>query len=152
MGSSNITISTPTQADAEAIAAGAGAVVGKDEAVVQGGQNTKNVIGSDASSSGVVNNGGLAIGGQNNNLTGAQVTVGYDAGQFQTALQTVGSNLSEALNAQGDAGKQTLDSVLTKLSDLAESKQTDGESGKNKIVLYVVAGVLALLAFLFYRK
>lgn len=140
-------------ASEDAQLASAQSVVGKDDAVVLGGTNNRNVIGNDASQGqGVINNGALAIGGYGNNLSNATVSVGYDAGQFQTALQTVGSNLSSALNSQSASSNSTLDAVLNQIGALAESKQTDGASGVNKNIVWIVAGVLLLLGFLFYRK
>lgn len=147
------TTNTQLGASEDAQLASAQSVVGKDDAVVLGGTQNRNVIGNDASQGqGVINNGALAIGGAGNNLQGADITLGYDAGQFQTALQSVGSNLSNALNSQSAASNTTLDAVLNKLSALAESKQTDGASAVNKNIVWIVAGLLLLLGYLFRRK
>lgn len=136
-------------ADSEVIgvAGSTGVTAARDEAVALGGTGNKNIIGADASGENNTVNSGTLSGNKD-----STITVGYDAGQFQTALQTVGSNLTNALSAQSAAGSETLENVLGKLTDLAESKQTDGESGKNQIVLYVVLAVLAVVAWIFYRK
>lgn len=132
---------------------GAQSQTAKDDAVVLGGYGNRNVIGNDASQGqGIINQGALAIGGYGNNLSNAAITVGYDAAQFQNALQSVGSNLSNALNSQSAAGQSTLNSVLDRISTLAENRQTDGDSSRNKIVLWIVLGVLALVGFVFTRK
>lgn len=118
----------------------------------QGGYGNINVLDQQTGGTRLGDGAKLNLGTVAGNTVGGDVTVGYDAGQFQTALQTVGSNLSNAVTAQQEAAQKNLDSVLSQLSTLAESAQTDGESGKNQIVLYVVLAVVGLVGWIFYRK
>ncbi len=134
--SSNTTTADQTGASESGVVASGGAAVVQDQAVSLGGANSKNIIGLDTS-------------GNNN----SQITVGYDAEQFQSALQTVGSNLSGALKTQAAAGNDTLDKVLSQLSSLAESKQTEGVSGLSKTALWGVGIVaVAVLVWALNRK
>jgi hypothetical protein len=144
---SQSTYNTQTGASEEAqLITGAGSAAAKDEAVVLGGSfNTNKITGTDASGGGMVNSG---VSGNRDST----ITVGYDAGQFQTALQSVGSNLSNALNAQSAAGASTLDKVLEKVGSLAESKQTDGISGLSKTALWALALVAAVLATWIFKR
>jgi len=72
------------------------------------------------------------------------------ADKFSTSLSDLGKQqqvgLEDALNAQTGIFKDTLGSLAT----LAESKQTDGASGVNKNIVYVIAGVLFLAGFIVY--
>jgi hypothetical protein len=117
--------------------------------------------GVNATSSGTVAQSGVSLGGSNNknnlggeyNAPGGNISVGYDAAQFQSSLAAVGGNLNSALKAQAANQNETLDKVLTQLSSLAESKQTDGVSGLSKTALYAIAIVtVGLVVWLFYRK
>ena len=134
--SSSTTTADQTGASESGVVASGGAAVVQDQAVSLGGANSKNIIGLDTS-------------GNNN----SQITVGYDAEQFQSALQTVGSNLSGAIKAQAAAGNDTLDKVLGQLATLAESKQTDGVSGLSKTALWAIAIVVTgFVVWAFNRK
>jgi hypothetical protein len=113
------------------------AITAKDEAIAQGGQGNKNIIGTDLS--------GNSLG------SGATLQVGYNASDLNSALSNVGSTLTTAISQQSSAGKTSLDAVLSRVADLAESKQTSGDSGRNNIILYVVLGVLALLGVFIWK-
>lgn len=140
-------VSAPAAADSEAVALAnsAGNTIARDEAVSVGGAGN-----AAAKDLGIAQSAG-ANSVQNTGISGNQnstVTVGYDAGQFQTALQTVGTNISSAVNSQAAAGKESLNNVLEKITDLAESKQTDGLSNLGKTVLWaLVIGVLGIWAW-----
>ncbi|MGZ5544788.1 MAG: hypothetical protein ACXWIU_08940, partial [Limisphaerales bacterium] len=65
--------------------------------------------------------------------------------------QSIAGYLTQA--SQASAASQ--DKVLSELSTLAESKQTDGQSNVNKTVLYIVGGLFAaavVIAYFFRRK
>lgn len=119
-----------------------------DEGIVLGGSKNTNLL-----------NSGVAITDSKNVVLGnsieakdSNVTLGYDANAFNAALGNVGDTLTKALNQQSTAGKSILDSTLNKISELAESKLTEGDSDRNKIILYVVAGALLLVGVIFWRK
>lgn len=107
--------------------------------------------GVNATSSGTVAQSGVSLGGSNNknnlggeyNAPGGNISVGYDAAQFQSSLAAVGGNLNSALKAQAANQNETLDKVLGQLSSLAESKQTDGVSGLSKTALWGLGIVAA---------
>tara|TARA_R110000868_G_scaffold4437_1_gene27941 strand:- start:78 stop:506 length:429 start_codon:yes stop_codon:yes gene_type:complete len=88
---------------------------------------------------------------QNSNNSGT-INYGLGAEDFRETISDIGSTLTKSIAAQADAGNSALDASLSKLSDLAMTKATDGESGKNNIVLYIALGALALVAFIFWRK
>ena len=108
------------------------------------------------------NNGAVVVGDGGSLLTGAvkvsgnnagDITLGYDAGQFQSALNSVGSNLTNALSAQSSTQSSTLEKVLGQLAPLAESKQTEGVSGLSKTALWGIGIVVSgALAFFLFRK
>lgn len=62
--------------------------------------------------------------------------------------QLTQSALTQSQLAQADSDK-TLAALINKISDLAESKQTGGESARDKTILYVVLAGLAAVAFIF---
>lgn len=69
--------------------------------------------------------------------------------QQQQSLQQV---LAPVLASQGTATAgltQSLQDILNRVGDLAENKQTEGESGRNKTVLYIVLAAVAGLAIIF---
>jgi hypothetical protein len=119
-----------------------------DEGVVLGGQKNTNLLNSGVA---VTGSKGVNI-GTTIEATDSNVTLGYDANAFNAALGNVGNTLTAALDKQSTAGKSILDSTLNKISELAESKLTEGDSDRNKIILYVVAGVLLLVGVIFWRK
>ncbi len=60
--------------------------------------------------------------------------------------------LGQILASQGAASAASdarLGDLLGRITDLAENKQTGGESGRDKTILYVVLGVGAVLAMIF---
>ncbi len=133
--SQSTTTADQTGASEAGIVAAANATVAREDSVAIGGQNNRINLGTDAS-----------------NNTGT-LTVGYDAAQFQSALQGVGSNLTSALSAQSATSSDVLDKVLGKLSTLAESKQTDGVSGLSKTALIAIGIVVAgFVVWAFARK
>ena len=67
----------------------------------------------------------------------------------------VGKTLEHLLTTQSAASAasgNTLETLLSKVTDLAENKQTDGESGRNKTILYLVLAALAGVAVIFGRR
>lgn len=119
-----------------AIALSNGGTVANENSLAFGGSNNSNQFG------------GVKLGGNNS----GSITVGYDANTFQNLLQTESNNLTSALNSQSAAGRSQLDAILNSIGGLAENKQTDGQASQNKTVVFVVVSVLALLAWIFYRK
>lgn len=67
------------------------------------------------------NNAKLNTGLEVGNASGSQFTVGYDAGALQTALQQVGTNTVNAVNAAQAASQKNLDAVLAKLATDAKA-------------------------------
>lgn len=64
-------------------------------------------------------------------------------------LQSV---LGQILSSQGDASAASaasLEKLLSKIGDLAENKQTDGEAGRNKTILYIALAAAGALATIF---
>ena|ERR1044071_1883704 len=72
-------------------------------------------------------------------------------GQAQAETDRTAS-LQSLLSNQSDQSSTLLESIGKQLSALAENKQTEGDSGRNKIVLYVVLAVLAVIGLLIWRK
>ena len=62
------------------------------------------------------------------------------------------SGFNDSLSAVAASGTDSLNAALASLKDLAESKQTDGESGKNNMLLYVALGAMALGAVYIVKK
>lgn len=60
--------------------------------------------------------------------------------------------LQDLLNAQGSQTQGILDAVLGQLASLAESKQTEGESGRDKIIMWIALGLFAVVAIFFWRR
>ncbi len=58
------------------------------------------------------------------------------------------AGLSDAMAGLGDQ----LKSAFAQLTTLSESKQTEGESGRNQYMLWFVLGVLALMGFIFFWR
>jgi len=67
-------------------------------------------------------------------------------------LQQILSSQSDIIQAGASQSTSLVGQILSKLGELAESKQTEGESGRNQIVLWVVLGVLAVAALLVWTK
>lgn len=96
----------------------------------------------------VVSNGGRynsgILVGRNNSGT---ITVNDTAALEDLAAQSTGT-LGDALAGSGSL----LSNALGKISDLSESSQTGGASEQNKIILYIVLGVLAVFGLIFYVR
>lgn len=157
-----------TGASEEALAVGAGGAgaredgqagvhsnIAKDDGVAISSSGS-NIITGDATAVGTgAYQSNISLGHQVQASSGGHigdVTVGYDAASFQNALQTVGSNLSQAINSQANTNNAQLDSVLGRLASLAESKQTDGESAVNKNVLWIALAAVAAFAWILSRR
>lgn len=64
------------------------------------------------------------------------------------ALQSTGGQIGEALSGLSDQ----LKSAFSQIAKLGESNQTGGDSGRNRIILYVVLAVLGLVGAIFYLR
>lgn len=69
------------------------------------------------------------------------VTINEGAGDLVGAVKSLATKVGD-----------TLQSTVGQIIPLAENKQTGGESGQNKTVLWVVLAALAMLGFVFYKK
>ena len=127
-------------------------------------RNTNNAI--SASDQAIVNadrsrtniEGGVRISADPEVLLSALDQVTAQANIFSSSLTDIFSagtkaQLATAL-AGADAQKSFLDSTFDQLSSLAKSQQTEGESDRNRIVLYVSMAALAAVAaiFIFGKK
>lgn len=65
------------------------------------------------------------------------------------SLGSILDKFNQSSTATATASGQNLDKVLAQLAPLAESKQTDGQSGQNKTVLYIVLAIAAAVAVIF---
>jgi hypothetical protein len=92
--------------------------------------------------------------GTENNNAGNKGTINYGlpAGDLIKGLSDVTDHIGAIIGKQTDANTGAINATLAGLSDLALSKQTDGATAHDKTLLYVVGGVLALLALLLWRK
>lgn len=83
--------------------------------------------------------------------------------EFSLAVQDINAENSAALSKVSTASGEQLGQALaglgaqlkdafSQLSTLSESKQTEGESGRNQVMLWVVLGVLALMGFIFFWR
>jgi len=61
---------------------------------------------------------------------------------------TFAKTVKDLTSATASQVSQALDQV----SSLAESKQTEGQAGRDKLMLYLSLGGLALAAIAFFRK
>lgn len=135
-------------ADAEVIAVtgSTGTTVARDLATAQSGTNN------------TLNTGGVAIGGSGNNLTNANLTVGYDAGQFQTAVQSVGSNLTNALSVQSAATQAALQKILDKQTDTdapeaeTPAEETPAAAAADSKLKWWMGGAVLLLVLAFWNS
>jgi hypothetical protein len=109
---------------------GAGAI-GKNDAIVLGGTNNRNNLGGEYT---VGNNSTLTI----NAAAGAEAI----ADKFTTALADINASSAE----QREGVNNIISDALGKISELSESKQTDGISAIGKVWLWgIVAAVAGLL-------
>jgi len=117
---------------------GAGSGGARDDGtVIQGGYQSAIKIGN------------TDISNQGNTGT---ITYGLRGEDLIAGLSDVTGQIGDIVGKQTDAATSQINATLAGLSDLALSKQTEGKSGTDNTVLYVVAGVLALIAFIFWRK
>ena len=72
--------------------------------------------------------------------------------QESDLLQNITSKSSDALTSALSQQSSQASDALGKVSDLSANAQTGGDTDRNKIILYVVLGVLALLGVVFYVK
>lgn len=126
---------------------------------------------------GKMQTGGLDVSGATVGKGGTLALTFNDPSAFQDALQVVedvtnkntdalnaalsasGDTLNAALSASGDQLNQALqatsDQIKTALGQIAgltESSQTGGDSGRNKIILWIVMGLLGLVGLIFYFR
>ncbi|MBC8002339.1 MAG: hypothetical protein H7X97_07095 [Opitutaceae bacterium] len=72
---------------------------------------------------------------------------------FNASLASVLDKANQSTAATTAASGANLDKVLASLAPLAESKQTEGASGQNKTVLYIVVAIaIAIAAAFIFRK
>jgi hypothetical protein len=86
---------------------------------------------------------------------GATINVSQDPDLFRAALESIerqGANFGETLQGASAQTSSIVEAVLGKLTELAQSKQTDGESGRNMVILWIALGLLAVVGILFWRK
>jgi len=91
-----------------------------------------------ASGSGITQRGG-ALGEGATNVTGrARLTINtLDADLARSALES---------------SRDIFGQALSQIGSLAESKQTEGEAGRNKIMMWVALAALAVVAIVFWRS
>jgi hypothetical protein len=82
----------------------------------------------------------------------------YDYSSIYNDPEIALTALKEQRKLSGDflgamkARDATLADVLAANAALAEGKQTDGEAGRNKTMLYVTLAVLALVGWIFWKR
>jgi len=122
-----------------------------------------NLAGGTGQNSNVLGQGALQVSGQgraNFDIQNVDADViGAFGGTLKDVLQgqaTAEANRTDSLQSllanQADNSSTLLESIGSKLSGLAENQQTGGDSSRNKIVLYVVLAVIALIAVIFWRR
>lgn len=81
------------------------------------------------------------------------ITYGLGVEDVTKLLSDTTSGISALVNKQTDAARNQVQDVVTGLQDLAMSKQTDGESNRDKTILWIVGlGLIGVLAFIFGGK
>jgi len=68
-------------------------------------------------------------------------------GTQSAASQAQSATLAGIVSDQATASQNLFSDIGAKISDLAKNQQTGGETDRNKIILYVVLGLLGLLGF-----
>jgi hypothetical protein len=149
--------------DKRAAAAEQGTLAYGEYAMALGiGASSNRATGSGVSTSGAP----IVLGGKGGNASYSYSTVTNDpnvaivalrqnkklADSFLSAMKLKDETLADVLAEQQDSMGASQDKTNALLASLAESKQTEGESGRNKIVLYVVLATLALVGWIFWRK
>lgn len=72
--------------------------------------------------------------------------------QQSASVESLANKTAQAASASIEASKANLDELLTNIATLSENRQTDGEASKNKIVLYVMLAVLAIVGVFLWRR
>ena len=114
-------------------------------------------VGNAFQNSGNVSDGAFGIrAGKNAKVN---VTFASDPGVLNSLLGQQTKTLSDLLGGINSANSGVnnalaggLSSILDKITGLAESKQTDGESGKDQRIVWIVVAVLAVVAIIFWRR
>lgn len=70
------------------------------------------------------------------------ITYGLGAADVTKLLSDTASGIGGLVKQQTDAAGKQVDAVVTGLQDLALSKQTDGESNRDKTILWIVVAVV----------
>jgi hypothetical protein len=111
----------------------------------------------------LINPGGVAYTGKSGNTTfkiakGATVSFMSNAADLADAALTkvgeLGDKFMAAVSGLQSDAQQRDSAQLAKLTELSESKQTDGESSRNDTILWIVLGlaVAGVLAVRWWRK
>lgn len=108
-------------------------------------QGTKNVL-TEAGAVSVGDKGTFNTGLQLQDIKG-NITIN-DTAPISELVGKTTTAFQEALGQQGDIVRD----ALVKVSDLSMSKQTEGDSGRQKFTLYVALGLFALVAAIFYFR
>ena len=133
-----------------------GQLVGKSAKVAQGQSNLTDIgKGGTLATGNTITFGAIAKGATVNLTTTSPELLGH----LSDLAENTSANFSQvidSINTASAAGaasqKGLLDGVFEKLTDLAESKQTDGASGQNKTVLYVVIAIVVAVVVYFFGK
>lgn len=141
---STTTYASQTGVSDDGLNVGAGGAGGRDGAIsVAGGLLSTTKIGStETTIGGPVVSGGSLYGSTN---TGT-ITYGLGADAVGNLLADTTSGIAGLVKQQSDAAKAQVTDVVAGLQDLALSKQTNGESARDKTILWIVALVVAVLA------
>ena len=137
MAGDSYTFSTPTAADAQAIAASGGSSVAKDQAIVLAGAGNRNNLGGEYT----------VTGGSNLTINGAAGAEAI-AAKFTEAL----AQINDSSSLDRASSNQLVTDALGKVSALSESKQTDGISSLGRLVLWGLAIGAAGLLIWTWRK
>lgn len=132
-------------------------VAGTDQAVAIGGANTQAGLGENtlnvSGKSNVDLRSGIILG---NTTGGVDISLTDSSPDlFRAALAAVerqSQGFSEALGGVSGQTASIIDKVLANLTDLAESKQTEGESKRDSKVLWIALGLLAVVGIYFWGR
>lgn len=116
-----------------------------------------------ASGSGIIQRGGAlgegatsigGLGGGQGNV--AQPGATQVAGHGQLTINTLDAEVAkaalESVGSLSERQSDTFGQMLGQISSLAESKQTEGESDRNRILMWVALAALAVVALIFWRQ